>query len=79
MGWKFTSHVTEFLKVGSVSEKVSEDGVASALSGCGSGSSSVHKDSSSTADATKRSRVKQPLKAGSASGRSVAELPLTAL
>ena len=69
MGWKFTSSFIVFLKVSTVSEKlisklaqVSEDGMELALTGCSSGSRLVHKDSSSTTYATKRSRVKQPQK-----------------
>lgn len=67
MGWKFTSSFIVFLKVSTTSEKliskpaqVSEDGMELALTGCGSGSGLVHKDSSSATYATKRLRVKQP-------------------
>lgn len=54
MGWKFTSTFIVFPKVSTISEKlilkpaqISEDGMELALTGCGSGSSLVHKDSSS--------------------------------
>jgi len=68
-GWKFTLSFIVSLKVSTISEKliskaaqVSEDGMELALTGCGSGSSVVHKDSSSTTCATKRSGIEQPQK-----------------
>lgn len=78
---RWSGNFIVFRKVSTISEKliskpaqVREDGMELALTGCASGSSFVHKDSSSTTYATKRSRVKQPQKAMSVfQGREVLE------